>query len=84
MNVGLNNLIIEVYPAIYDCNIDSYTFNVDTYDTQIILSDFETIYGNPYKYKIKLIDENGNPLLEERLNMSWIRLILAQPIRTVR
>ena len=62
LKVGLNNLIIELYPAIYDCNNDSYTFNVDTYDTQIILSNLETIYGNAYKYKIKLIDENGNPL----------------------
>ena len=67
LKVGLNNLIIELYPAIYDCNNDSYTFNVDTYDTQIILSNLETIYGNAYKYKIKLIDENGNPLAGRKI-----------------
>ena len=67
LKVGLNNLKVAVYPAIYDCNEDYYNFTVDTYDTKIILSDFETIYGNPYKYKIKLIDENGNPLAGRKL-----------------
>ncbi|MBO7444026.1 MAG: hypothetical protein J6T69_04315, partial [Methanobrevibacter sp.] len=67
LKVGFNNLIIEVYPAIYDCNNDSYTFTVDTYDTQIILSNLETIYGNAYKYKIKLVDENGTPLAGRKL-----------------
>ena len=46
LKVGFNNLTIQLYPAIYDCNNDSYTFNVDTYDTQIILSNLETVYGN--------------------------------------
>ena len=67
LKVGLNNLKVAVYPAIYDCNEDYYNFTVDTYDTRIILSDFETIYGNSYKYKIKLIDENGNPLAGRKL-----------------
>ncbi|MBO7209769.1 MAG: hypothetical protein J6V44_01995 [Methanobrevibacter sp.] len=67
LKVGFNNLIIEVYPAIYDCNNDSYTFTVDTYDTQIILSNLETIYGNAYKYKIKLVDENGTPLAGRKI-----------------
>ena len=67
LKVGFNNLTIELYPAIYDCNNNSYSFNVDTYDTQIILSNLETIYGNAYKYKIKLIDENGNPLAGRKI-----------------
>ena len=67
LKVGLNNLKVAVYPAIYDCNEDYYNFTVDTYDTKIIMSDFETIYGNSYKYKIKLIDENGNPLAGRKL-----------------
>ena len=67
LKVGLNNLRIAVYPAIYDCNEVYYNFTVDTYDTQIILSDFETIYGNSYKYKIKLVDENGTPLAGRKL-----------------
>ena len=67
LNAGLNNLRIAVYPALYDCNEVEYNFTVDTYNTQIILSDFETVYGNSYNYKIKLIDENGNPLAGRKL-----------------
>ena len=67
LNVGLNNLRIAVYPALYDCDEVEYSFTVDTYNTQIIVSDFETVYGNSYKYKIKLIDEDGNPLAGRKL-----------------
>ena len=67
LKVGLNNLRVAVYPAIYDCNEEYYNFTVDTYDTKIILNDFEIVYGNPYKYKIKLLDENGNPLAGRKI-----------------
>ena len=46
---------------------DAITTHLFTYDTQIILSNIETIYGNAYKYKIKLIDENGNPLAGRKI-----------------
>ena len=72
LNAGWNNLKIALYPAIYDCNEILYAFKIDEYDTRIIVEDSSTIYNKDYKYKIKLVDLNGNPLsgrkIEYRLN----------------
>ena len=70
LNGGFNNLRVVLYPALYDCNELEYNFTVTVYDTKIIVKDFSTVYGNSYKYKIKLIDENGNSLSGKKLQYS--------------
>ena len=70
LNGGLNNLRIVLVSGLYDCNELEYNFTVPVFDTRIIVSDFETVYGNSYKYIIKLIDENENPLSGQRIEYS--------------
>ena len=56
LNVGLNHLRIVLDPTIYECNEISHDFNVDVYDTRILVDDSVTVYNNTYKYNIKLVD----------------------------
>ena len=73
-NMGLNNIRISMDKSLYEFNEIIDTFTVNEVRTNIILADLVTVYNSGKEYKIKLIDEYGNPLrgkeLEYTLNNS--------------
>ena len=67
LKVGLNNIKIALDDALYDSNEIVENINIKAKRTSIILSDLVTVYNSGQQYKIKLIDEDGNPLVGREL-----------------
>ena len=67
LNLGLNNVRISLYDALYECNDVVDSFTIDQKGTCIILSNLDTVYNSGKEYKVKLIDEDGNPLIGKEL-----------------
>ncbi len=61
-HIGLNNIRIILYGAFYESNEVLDSFTIEPIATNISLADLETIYNSGYEYKVRLIDENGNPI----------------------
>lgn len=70
LNAGSNHLRIVLDPTIYDCNEIDYDFNVDVYETKVLVADSSTVYNNNFIYKIKLVDFDGNPLSGKKIEYS--------------
>ena len=72
INPGFNNIKIVLYDAIYECNEVLNSFTINPIGTNIYLTDLETIHNSGCEYRVRLTDENGNPLggreLEYTLN----------------
>lgn len=62
LKIGFNNIRIVLYNRLYDCNEIVDNFTVKVLGTFIEIEDFQTVYASGNEYKIKLVDENGNPL----------------------
>ena len=79
LNLGLNDIRIKLYDAIYECNEIADSFSIDKKGTCIVLGDLETVYNSGYDYRVKLLDGDGNPLsgreLEYVLNNSTKTLV---------
>ena len=79
LNLGLNDIRIKLYDAIYECNEIVDSFSIDKKGTFIVLRDLETVYNSGYEYRVKLLDGDGNPLsgreLEYVLNNSTKTLV---------
>ena len=67
LNIGLNNIRISLNDVFYDCNDVVDSFTIDKKGTFIILSNLEAVYNSGKEYKVKLIDEDGNPLIGKEL-----------------
>ncbi|MBE6512060.1 MAG: hypothetical protein E7Z75_02760 [Methanobrevibacter olleyae] len=71
-HIGLNNIRIILYDAVYESNEVLDNFTIEPIATNISLADLETIYNSGCEYKVRLTDEEGNPLggreLEYTLN----------------
>ena len=67
LNLGLNNIRIYLNDSIYVCNewIDRIT--IKSRSTIIYLADLNTVYNSACEYKVKLVDEYGNPLAGREL-----------------
>jgi len=70
--LGLNNISIRLDDSFYESNEFNYSFNIEPKASSITISDLDTIYNSDYEYKVRLTDEDGNPLggkvLEYSLN----------------
>lgn len=62
LKIGLNVIKITLYDALYEAPDVERSFTIDTKETRIILSNLETVYKSGKEYKVKLTDEDGNPL----------------------
>ena len=67
-DVGLNNIKISLYDALYESDDIVRTFNVVKKRTNIVLGNLETAYMSGKEYKMKLLDEDGNPLCGRELD----------------
>ena len=67
LNLGLNNIRIYLNDSIYVCNewIDRIT--IKSRSTIIYLADLNTVYNSACEYKVKLVDEYGNPIAGREL-----------------
>ena len=67
LNLGLNNITIILYNPLYDCNIIKDSFTVVPKGTYIVVYDFETICNSGDELKIRLFDDDGNPIAGREL-----------------
>ena len=70
LNVGLNQIRIFLNEDFYDCNEIEDSFIVKVLNAKILCNDLDTVILSGNEYKIKLIDENGNPLIYRELEYS--------------
>ncbi len=79
LNSGSYNVRISLYDAVYEADDVEMNFTIDSRRTIIILDNMETVYQSGKEYKLKLTDEDGNPLggrvLEYTLNNSTNALL---------
>ncbi|WP_407462004.1 lectin like domain-containing protein, partial [Methanobrevibacter sp.] len=72
LNVGLHNVRVSLYDAVYESDDVELNFTIDSRRTIITLENIQTVYQSGKEYKIILTDEDGNPLggrvLEYTLN----------------
>ncbi|MBO7518577.1 MAG: hypothetical protein J6T31_05645, partial [Methanobrevibacter sp.] len=61
-SLGLNNIRILLDDSIYECNEVVDSFTVEPKGTNIGCSDLVTVYNSGYEYKVRLTDEDGNPI----------------------
>lgn len=62
LNVGLHNVRVSLYDAVYESDDVELNFTIDSRRTIITLDNMETVYQSGKEYKIILTDEEGNPL----------------------
>lgn len=67
LNLGFSNIKILLNDSLYDSNEVLGNFTIEPKGTNIILSNLETVYNSGCEYKIKLVDEDGNPLCGREL-----------------
>ena len=67
LNLGLNHIRIILSDPIYECDDLVKDFTINPKNTCIVLSDLETVYNSGEEYKVKLIDEDGNPIVAREL-----------------
>ena len=67
LKIGLTNIKISLDDQFYESKDIASSINISQKRTSIVLSDFETVYKSAKEYKIKLIDEDGNPLIGREL-----------------
>lgn len=79
LNVGLHDVRISLYDAVYEADDVEMNFTIDSRRTIITLENIQTVYQSGIGYKIRLTDEDGNPLagrvLEYTLNNSTNELL---------
>ena len=61
-SLGLNNIRILLDDSIYECNEVVDSFTIEPKGTNINCSDITTVYNSGYEYKVRLADEDGNPI----------------------
>lgn len=61
-SLGLNNIRILLDDSIYECNEVVDSFTIEPKGTNINCSDITTVYNSGYEYKVRLTDEDGNPI----------------------
>ena len=67
LKIGINNIRISLDDEIYESKDIVSSLDIIQKRTSIVLSDLETVYKSAKEYKIRLIDEDGNPLVGREL-----------------
>ena len=67
LNIGKNNITISFIHAQYESNDVNSSFDVVPKGTYTVLSILSTVYNSGKAYKVKLLDEDGNPLSGRKL-----------------
>ena len=79
LNIGLYNVRISLDDSLYEFDDLEKNFTIDSRRTIISLDNIQTVYQSGKEYKIRLTDEEGNPLggrvLEYTLNDSTNALL---------
>ena len=67
LKLGLNHIRILLDDSVYQSNEFVDSFTIEPKGTNIICSDLDTVYNSGYEYRVRLTDEDGNPICGREL-----------------